>query len=170
MASTIQERKDSATRSIPYASPWRSDAIGRIAPEWSRDNTSHVRVTVVSRLPIQVRSDVHKNSTESSEKSPDQRFNRLVAEWKSSVKKARSLEMKIAMHQSYQRMIGMGDLALPFILERLKVEPENSSHWFWALSSIAEENPVPKEARGKLREMTKAWLKWGSEKGYVKLD
>jgi hypothetical protein len=96
------------------------------------------------------------------------RFDRLVSEWKESAT-AHSLEFKIAMHPAYQRMIGMGTEALPFIFENLKSEKE-PGHWFWALASITEANPVPKESRGRLSKMAAAWLKWGSENDYVSLD
>ncbi len=34
-------------------------------------------------------------------------------------------------------------------------------------SAITGADPVPKESRGKLKEMTAAWVKWGIEKGYI---
>jgi hypothetical protein len=63
----------------------------------------------------------------------------------------------MAMHPSYQRIIGLGPAALPLIFNELAREPD---HWFWALKAITGEDPVPPSARGKLRKMTELWLQW----------
>ena len=171
MGSTaLQERQDSTTHDISYPVPWRNDAVGRIVPEWSRGHGSHFRVRIISRLPTQLRSSDQKNLPILVKRdSNSERFNNLVTAWKASAG-AYSSAMKIAIHPAYQQMIGMGAAALPFIFEKLKAEQQEPDHWFWALASITEANPVPKESRGRLPEMAKAWLKWGSEKGYVSLD
>jgi hypothetical protein len=96
------------------------------------------------------------------------KFDRLTQEWRAAAG-VHSSVMKIAMHPAYQQMIGMGATALPFIFARLLSEPDEPDHWFWALASISAENPVPKESRGRIAEMARAWLFWGEEKGYVKL-
>lgn len=98
-----------------------------------------------------------------------ERFDRLVSEWKASIR-PHSMESRLAMHPAYQKMIGMGETALPFMFEMLKVEHDSPSHWFWALASITEQNPVPSESRGRVKEMAKAWMYWGENNGYVKLD
>jgi hypothetical protein len=97
------------------------------------------------------------------------KFERLVKSWQRQTA-VHSSVMKIVMHPAYQQMIGMGKTALPFIFARLKAEQEEPDHWFWALAAITEENPVPKESRGRLAEMADAWLRWGSENKYVNLD
>ncbi len=71
---------------------------------------------------------------------------------------------EISMHPAYQQIIGMGQTAVPYILSELTKKP---GHWFWALKSITGEDPVQQEQRGRLKEMTKSWLKWGKEKGYI---
>lgn len=68
------------------------------------------------------------------------------------------------MHPAYQGIIGLGPIALPLILRELEKELD---HWFWALKAISGEDPVSPQNRGKMREMTDAWLNWGREKGYV---
>jgi len=96
------------------------------------------------------------------------KFNRLVEEWKAAAG-VHSSVIKIVMHPAYQQMIGMGSTALPFIFARLIAEPGEPDHWFSALAAISAENPVPKESRGRIKEMADAWLAWGKEKGYVRL-
>src|SRR5262245_58538819 len=91
------------------------------------------------------------------------RFQRLAAEWK---KQSRFLSnpAQMAMLDPYQRIIGMGLPAVPFILEELEREPDQ---WFWALEAITEENPVPADAQGKVRLMTQAWIEWGKHNGFL---
>ena len=35
------------------------------------------------------------------------------------------------------------------------------------VESITEENPVPPEAAGRVREMAEAWIEWGKRQGYL---
>lgn len=89
-------------------------------------------------------------------------FDRLVEQWRSETAFYGTI-MEICTHRAYQRIIGMGRVAVPFILRELKARPE---HWFWALRAITRQDPVPKNARGDLRAMTAAWLTWGAKNGY----
>jgi hypothetical protein len=91
-------------------------------------------------------------------------FYTLARAWKSD-RRATSSSTSIAMHPAYQKIIGLGKPALPFILSELERDVD---HWFWALASIANENPVPLQTRGKMQEMAKVWIGWGRSKGYIK--
>jgi hypothetical protein len=71
---------------------------------------------------------------------------------------------QMAMLRPYQQIIGMGWEAVPLILEELRREPDQ---WFWALEAITDENPVPPEAAGKVRQMAQAWLAWGRTHGLL---
>lgn len=88
-------------------------------------------------------------------------FQSLVRQWKSR-KDHTSSAQNMAMDFAYQRIIGLGPDAVPLILRELEREPD---HWFWALTAITGQNPVPERSRGKIPEMTKAWLQWGREQG-----
>lgn len=70
----------------------------------------------------------------------------------------------MAVLRPYQHIIGMGWDAVPFLLVEMAREPDQ---WFWALEAITEENPVPQESRGRVREATEAWLAWGRERGLI---
>jgi hypothetical protein len=78
------------------------------------------------------------------EPSARERFQRLAAEWKEQSRYL-SNTAQMALLNPYQRIIGMGPSVVPLILEELRREPD---HWFWALESITEANPVPPEAMG----------------------
>lgn len=91
-----------------------------------------------------------------------QAFQRLAHQWLQERKPVSSV-VKMADHPAYKEIIRMGEQAVPLLLEELERKPD---HWFFALHMITGADPVPKEARGKLPEMARAWIEWGKEKGY----
>ena len=93
-----------------------------------------------------------------------ERFQRLRAQWKEQSRYL-SNTAQMAMLGPYQRIIGMGQVAVPFILEELRREPDQ---WFWALESITDENPVSSGAAGRVRAMADAWIQWGIEHGLLR--
>src|SRR3990172_303894 len=95
--------------------------------------------------------------------NPVIRFFTLKVQWQVDTSMLSSVA-EIAMHPAYQQIIGMRPIAIPLILSELK---RKSGHWYWALKSIAGEDPVMPEHRGNLKKMAEAWLKWGKEQGYV---
>lgn len=99
-----------------------------------------------------------------SSSDSEARFRRLAAEWKEQSNHL-SNSAQMAMLRPYQRIIGMGWEAVPFILDELRREPDQ---WFWALEAITEQNPVPPEANGRVRQMAQAWIEWGQKQGLIK--
>jgi hypothetical protein len=91
------------------------------------------------------------------------RFSQLATEWKQQ-SLLMSNPAQMAMLKSYQQIIGMGPAVVPLILEELQREP---NHWFWALESITDENPVSPEAVGITRKMAEAWVDWGRMRGVI---
>ena len=72
---------------------------------------------------------------------------------------------EVAEHSAYVEILGMGAPALPLILHELEKRPRH--YWFWALREISQENPVPPEHRGMIKEMAKDWLDWARGKGLM---
>jgi len=97
----------------------------------------------------------------SSSAATRERFHRLASEWKEQSRYL-SNTAQMAMLNPYQRIIGMGPPVVPLILEELEREPDQ---WFWALEAITDENPVPQDAKGKVRLMAQAWIDWGKRLG-----
>jgi hypothetical protein len=89
-------------------------------------------------------------------------FATLAAEWKAACGPTSSVT-RMASIPAYQKIIALGEAAVPLILSELEREPD---HWFIALHAITGADPVPKESRGRLKEMTAAWLRWGKEHGF----
>src|SRR5580700_6108390 len=81
------------------------------------------------------------------EASIQERFRRLADEWKEQSRYL-SNTAQMAMLKPYQRIIGLGLPVVPLIIEELQRDPDQ---WFWALESITEQDPVPPEAKGKVR-------------------
>jgi hypothetical protein len=106
----------------------------------------------------------HWSATETYEQSTRQfEFDRLADEWKSDTEDESS-PTRIAMHPAYQRIIGMGPLALPWILIDLEA---THADWFWALHAITGEDPVAPEDRGYVDRMTRSWVQWGMRNGII---
>ena len=72
---------------------------------------------------------------------------------------------EVAEHSAYVEILGMGGPVLPLILRELEKRPRH--YWFWALREISQENPVPPEHRGMIREMANDWLDWARGKGLM---
>ncbi|HYU35464.1 MAG TPA: hypothetical protein VEW48_25200 [Thermoanaerobaculia bacterium] len=84
----------------------------------------------------------------------------LAEQWRRSRNPVKGTAAALAMHPAYQRIIGKGPAALPFILRELQREPD---HWFWALTAITGLDPVPESDRGHLKKMADAWISWGKK-------
>ncbi|MCR4321462.1 MAG: hypothetical protein NUV74_14135 [Candidatus Brocadiaceae bacterium] len=95
--------------------------------------------------------------------NPETRFLTLKTQWEADTAILSSVT-EIALHPAYQQIIGMGHTAIRLILLEMRKKP---GHWFWALKSITGEDPVLPEQRGRMKEMTQAWLRWGREKNYL---
>ncbi len=95
----------------------------------------------------------------------EQRFNDLARRWKTETKFLSNVTSK-SLHTCYQKIIGMGEAAVPFILKDLKENGPN--HWFWALNAITDENLITDEMSGNMKAMTEVWLQWGNKVGYLR--
>lgn len=88
--------------------------------------------------------------------SLEQRFRALAQQWKDDTRFLSSVHEMVS-HPAYLRIIGMGQLAVPLLLEELRRAPD---HWFVALQAITGVNPIPAAASGDVDKMAQAWLSW----------
>lgn len=98
-----------------------------------------------------------------SDAALERQFRALAERWRSETLYLSSTT-KIVMNRAYQRIIGMGPRVLPLIFRELAREPD---HWFWALSVITGDDPVPPADVGDIRKMTEVWLDYGHRHGYL---
>jgi hypothetical protein len=90
-------------------------------------------------------------------------FRSLVTQWKSG-RRDISTFTKMTAHPAYQKIIKMGKAATPLILQELEKEPD---YWFGALTEIEGIDPIAVKSRGKMNEMTEAWLTWAKKKRLI---
>jgi hypothetical protein len=93
--------------------------------------------------------------------SVEKLFQELASQWRNETDHL-SLAIKQVMHPAYQRIIGLGPVAIPLILRELQREPD---HWFWALEAITGEKPAAPGSS--VAQAAQAWLQWGKERRYI---
>ncbi len=87
------------------------------------------------------------------------KFNRLKAQWVREMP-ASSRMRDLTSCDAYLRIVGMGEKALPFLIEEVRKEPRA---WYRALELITEANPVT--PGGGLDSIAEAWARWATENG-----
>ena len=113
-------------------------------------------------LQVDALQEVELKSRIVAKNSLERQFRQLSHQWENETGMLSDLSQKV-IHPAYQRIIGMGQDAIPFLLNELSKRP---NHWFWALRSITGANPVKPEHRGRIKLMDKDWLCWGRDHGY----
>lgn len=88
-------------------------------------------------------------------------FAALAQQWKEETA-GDATGTAILLHPAHQRIVGMGQPALPLILEDMR---EHGGHWFAALRAISGQNPVAREDQGRVRKMQAVWIEWGRRRG-----
>jgi adenine-specific DNA-methyltransferase len=91
----------------------------------------------------------------------EDRFKELANDWHEATAHLSNLR-KIVRHPSYREIVNMGEPIVPFLLARLRREPD----WAPALMEITGENPVRSKANSDIREISRAWIEWGRQQGY----
>ncbi|HZL25529.1 MAG TPA: hypothetical protein VFC39_03265 [Acidobacteriaceae bacterium] len=95
------------------------------------------------------------------------KFQDLARQWRAQ-RGATSSITQMAMLPAYQKIIGMGQEAIPLILAQLRSETHDPDQWFWALRSLTDANPVRPEDQGNFSKMAVAWINWGEREGYAR--
>lgn len=88
-------------------------------------------------------------------------FRELVAKWRKDTEHSSSVK-KMIKHPAYQRIVEMGQDALPLLFRELNAHRD---HWLVALNAITGEDPAKEGAT--FTEAVESWLAWGREKGYL---
>ncbi|OIP70474.1 MAG: hypothetical protein AUK48_13680 [Oscillatoriales cyanobacterium CG2_30_44_21] len=90
-------------------------------------------------------------------------FTNLASQWTQDVE-GMSSTVEMVKHPAYQKIVSMGQVVVPLLLEDLR---QNPLYWLPALRQITNYNPVQPEQRGKIKQMAEAWLNWGKQQGYI---
>ncbi|MGB3310361.1 MAG: hypothetical protein WBA86_11510 [Nodosilinea sp.] len=138
--------------------PWPTRmALRRSPEEMKRKEYTHVVYSQAKTFPRSRASDDDKKL------EIRKKFQSLKETWEEETKRM-SFASDMILHPAYQKIIAMGQDAVPLMLEDLQT---NLSHWFWALYVITGANPVKPEDEGRIAKMAEAWLEWGRNHGYA---
>jgi len=66
---------------------------------------------------------------------------------------------------TFRRIVDMGDEAIPFLLEEIASRP---SLILMALHEITGDDPIAPDHRGRVAAMVEDWLKWGTDRGFIR--
>ncbi|MDQ1246879.1 MAG: hypothetical protein QG597_1247 [Actinomycetota bacterium] len=90
------------------------------------------------------------------------RFDELREQWIVATAGAASA-MERFRHPAYQQIIGLGQPAVPLLVDELRSRPD---HWFWALSCITGLDAA--EGSTTIGDAAQRWIAWATEVGYVR--
>ena len=94
--------------------------------------------------------------------SLEQRFHQLADSWSRQTAHHSSSSARFA-HPDYRAIIELGWPVVPLLL--LADLAVKQRHWFVALKSITETDPVPAGDIGHIGRMIEAWQRWALERG-----
>jgi hypothetical protein len=141
---------------------WKSTTVERFARRTMRRKGRHTPQLGTLGCPYCQSHWTHSGN--SRRKAIHQQFTQLAKTWRQETAHLSNIATR-AMHPAYQRIIGMGREAIPFILEEFR--QGELDDWFWALYAITGENPITEEIAGDVEKMAEAWLQWGRKTGYL---
>jgi len=108
-------------------------------------------------------SEITTEPTAETDAEFAQRFAALAARWQEETRHISRMD-KIAAHPAHREIVAMGKRVVPLLIADLE---KTGGHWFMALREITGAGPViPKESRGRVKEMAAAWITWAYEQGY----
>lgn len=84
-------------------------------------------------------------------------FKKLADQWKRDTAHLSIVSQRLR-HPAYSCIMQMGISAIPLILEELERQPD---HWFYALTQLTQENPIPVDFDGTVADAADLWISWG---------
>lgn len=123
---------------------------------WDTGERKALRLCKYARGALKARTD-HQRVLVS--KALRHRFAALRKEWQAE-RSATSSITQLAMAPAYQKIIAMGEPAIPLILRQMESEGEEPDMWFWALRVLTDTDPITDDIRGDTFAMSRAWLGW----------
>ena len=130
---------------------------------WDADDLTHLRNLLHNEPHVRGLGYGQYADAVEIEPADRERFRELADQWQEETILLSNSDRKNA-HPALQEIISMGQPVVPLILERMQSQ---GGHWFEALQQITGARPVPPESRGRIKEMTQAWLDWGELNGYL---
>ena len=88
------------------------------------------------------------------------RFRELARRW-SEETAFYSMSWQLVEHPAYREIVGMGEAAVPWILQEME---HGTARWSYALEDITGEDPAADAETGNFAQVREAWLAWGRER------
>jgi hypothetical protein len=88
-------------------------------------------------------------------------FRQLADEWLAAVAHLSSTTARV-QHPTYREIVALGPPVVPLLLRELERRP---NHWFAALRSLTDADPVAPAERGHLDRMAESWIQWARSAG-----
>ena len=107
---------------------------------------------------------VFLQSVPTSTENIEEYFRKLADKWQRDTGHLSLISQRVS-HPAYRRIIRMGGAAVPMILEDLQRVP---GHWFHALITLADDNPIPSDFDGTIEDAAALWVDWGVDKGLIR--
>jgi hypothetical protein len=145
-------------RDIPI--PYRRTFLDK--QQFLKEKKSRYRV-VFEPLSQSLRFEATEARAKEVPAAVERKFSALAEEWRNATMLSSSSTDRLS-HPAYLKIIGMGPAAIPLILRELE---QHGGHWFLALRSITDADPVQPEDAGKIKTMAEAWIRWGKQNGYL---
>jgi len=139
-----------------FRGSYQSDFEAVNSEAFDRPTARIVEIRGISQKTSDKRISFIEPSSSGSVGADRKRFRKHLQAWLRDTELLSSSH-GVYFHPSYQRIIGMGKAALPFIREELE---RNNGDWMWALSCITDKNLVPQEKWGNYAAARKIWLQW----------
>jgi hypothetical protein len=136
---------------------WGGKWIGEKSSTW----VAGAGVEFCAGREAQISSECGTNALRHRAEEYRVEFEELSKRWHRETKYLSVVARKLT-HPAFLRIVGIGEPAIPLILESLRDRP---SHWFSALRATANIDPVPPNANPS--EARHAWLEWGRSQGYI---
>ena len=130
---------------------------------WDAEELAHLRNLLHNEPHVRGLGYGQYADAVEDEPADRERFEALAERWWEETALHSNSAIKDA-HPALQEIISMGQPVVSLILDRMRSQ---GGHWFGALQQITGARPVPPESRGRIREMTQAWLDWGERNGYI---
>jgi len=112
---------------------------------------------------LEFKNSLNKHDIEVIDYEFEQKFNRLVGQWRRRTM-FMSRAADITSDFAYYQIIGLGPTVVPLILRQVQ---RGEGHWFLALRALTGENPVKTDEAGSLTKMAQSWLEWGKQRGLI---
>lgn len=146
-----------------YVTAKGGDLLRGIAETWYERTGSFTGDEFGRFLLHKAENFVWENINEPTIHPVERTFGELCNKWREETEFLSS-PYEMAMNESYQQIIGLGEAVLPFILQDLA---KTNDHWFWALKAVTRQNPASDQDAGDVRKIAEAWIAWGKQEGYI---